>query len=548
MQHASLAAAPAPPAGVNRPTTGIQKYTGPWGRDQAKHLLRRTIFGPKQAEIDLFASLTMEAAVEKILTPSVTTPPIALYDSANDQPGLTWVMYDNRGNQVHRVRSLKAWMINNMIHQEPSIGEKMLLFWHNHLVTSTQTVDRARFSYFYVDLLRKHALGNFKTLAREISTDPAMLIYLSGNTNTQSAPNENYARELMELFTLGATDVNGNPNYTEEDVVTAARVLTGWNTKGYNQGVQSITNGHVFFLANQHDPNPKQFSSHFGNQVIHRPLATEYELELDDLIDMIFSRSEVSLFICRELYRWFLYYDIDNHTEQNVIQPMASTLVANNYDIRPVLKLLLESQHFNDALMIGTMIKNPADYVIGALRQLEIKFPVQIVAAHKLYHFAIGEKMVDMDMDVLDPPNVAGWSAYYQSPGFHERWVTGATHYVRTNFLSDLIRNKIRYSGNQATFQVGPFVVQLTKGQAHDVNQVVDATIDLLFPVPITANQRTNLKEILTGGLPDFEWTAEWALYLPTAANGNHANTKTMHAKLFEFFTTALSMAEYHLT
>ena len=207
-----------------------------------------------------------------------------------------------------------------MVAQPRSIREKMVLFYSNHFVIEFDMVTVSTYVYRYNELLRANALGNFKTLTREITINSAMLKYLNGDKNTNTAPNENYGRELQELFTVGK-DATGLPPYTEDDVQAAARVLTGWKNDLVG-GLTSANGFNSYFEPTKHDVNDKLFSSFYGGVTITGQSGMNGALEMDDLMNMIFAKDEVALNICRRLYRFFVYYEIDAATEANVIVPL----------------------------------------------------------------------------------------------------------------------------------------------------------------------------------------------------------------------------------
>ncbi|HEX8461100.1 MAG TPA: DUF1800 family protein, partial [Segetibacter sp.] len=318
-----------------RTITGLKAYTGAWTDNEVIHLLKRTMFGSKKADIDYFKTKTMSQAVDELLTPSAALPAPPLKDynetGALTQPdtnilaGTTWVNDPNNDGtiQSRRRASFKKWWMGNMVNQDRSIREKMTLFLHNHFSTETNDVGNAQYVYKHHAMLRTNAIGNFKNLVREITVDPAMLIYLNGQFNTATAPDENYGRELQELFCCGK---GPGSLYTESDVKAAAKVLTGWRN---NPATISS-----YFTASRHDTTNKQFSAFYNNTVITgRTGATAGDLELDALLTMVFNAQEVSKYICRRLYRWFVYYDIDSSVETNVIEPLAVIFRNNNYEL-----------------------------------------------------------------------------------------------------------------------------------------------------------------------------------------------------------------------
>lgn len=539
------------PTTTPRPRSGLGKFTGTWTRETAAHLLRRTIFAPTLEQITVAKNLGMENQVTALLAPWTITPPLYHGNETNsaDKLNTPWCFSDKWSNTERRRQNMKGWWVNQLVNQNVNLTTKMTLFWTNHLVTSMITVNDPRWSYEYVKLLSDNSFGNFKTMVRQVSSNAAMLRYLSGNSNTKGSPNENYARELMELFTLGVVDKNNNANYTEDDVVNAAKVLTGWQTKYTVNGIAPLYPW-ASFNPNQHDTSKKVFSSHFNNHTIQRTVSTEYINEIDDLMDMIFARQEVALFVVREMYRWFVYYEIDPWVEDNIITPLANQFRSGGYEIKPVIKTLLSSQHFYDMNVRGVMIKSPADFVAGIIRQFNI-----ILNANNrdnVYQcYQLNSEMIRMGQDLLDAPNVAGWPEYYLAPNFQQLWLNAATIQARNKFCDRLLTADIPVE-IQSSIKVPKinkqlFFITVSGGMAHDINKLIDSTVELFFPMGITANQRQRLKDVLIPGLPDEEWQAEWIQYLPNSTDNAKATTKTMEKKMKNYLYEVMSMAEFQL-
>ncbi|MBU6324581.1 MAG: DUF1800 family protein, partial [Bacteroidetes bacterium] len=421
-------------------STGLAEYTGSFGRAELQHLLRRALFGVKKTELDTLSSYTLSQVVDLLITPpaAAPAPPVNNYNATYADPnvalGATWVNapYTDGTLNFHRTMSFKSWWISQMLDQQPNISEKMVLFWHNHFATEINTVQDARISYLSNALLRKHALGNFKTLTREVTKDAGMLIYLNGALNSKAAPDENYARELQELFTLGK---GPDSKYTEDDVKAAARVLTGWRIN------RAGNPPNVYFDVTRHDTTNKQFSSFFGNKVITgRSTSTAGEDELTDLLDMIFGQTEVAKYVCRRLYKYFVYYELTPEVETNVITPLADIFRNNNYDIRPVLSALLKSEHFFDPLNRACYIKSPMDHLVGYSREWNLVYPgaSNPEMQYSMWNTLRGFGQI-LGQDLGDPPNVAGWPAYYQSPQFYELWINSDSYPKRNQFQDLLI-------------------------------------------------------------------------------------------------------------
>ncbi|MEN9613015.1 MAG: hypothetical protein RLZZ628_3829, partial [Bacteroidota bacterium] len=324
----------------------ITPYAGTWGRAQVLHLLRRTMFGVKKADLNYFLTKTMEQSVSELLSVlAAPNPPVNDYQNYVGTPdpyvalGETWI-HELKGDYPYpRLQSLRGWWMGLMWNQDRNIREKMVLFWHNHLPVSIGDVVTDPIpAYSYVAVLRKYALGNFKDMVREMTIEPAMLQYLDGQLNTRYAPNENYARELQELFTIGK---DASPIYTETDVQMAAKVLTGWRV--------SWPDNLVSYDSSLHDTSNKVFSSFYGNATINYASGASGGMtELNALLDLIFAKNDVALFIIRKLYRFFVYYKITADIEANVIVPLANLFRDNQYNILPVLNALFRSEHFYD--------------------------------------------------------------------------------------------------------------------------------------------------------------------------------------------------------
>jgi uncharacterized protein (DUF1800 family) len=527
-----------------RSLAGLAPYTGPWGYTQAAHLLRRATFGPTRAEITTAASQSLTQVLNRLFTaPAAPAPPVIGFPpvSANDLPlGAQFVTGSIEGGWIAR-SSVRAWWVGQML-KDTTIVEKMVLFWHNHFVTEFEGVYDSRFAYRYVALMRRQALGNIKQLAKDMTVEPAMLKYLNGSDNTADAPNENYGRELLELFTIGKGPLISAGNYTtytETDVQAAARVLTGWR--------HSDTNINSYYTASRHDTSTKRFSSAFGN----RTIANQGDQEYKALIDMIFDRPETAAFLVRKLYRWFVYYVIDATTEQNVIQPLATQLKNNGYNVAPVLRTLLGSEHFFDMVNMGCMIKSPLDLVVGAVRQMSVVFPPASDIA-KLYTGwrMLVETAEKMQQHIGNPPNVAGWPAYWQTPQFYEMWINAMTLPLRNQYTDRLI-SEYGYGTNfPATVNLKIDIIawarSLPAATAADCNLLIAELVKLLLPIPLTANQLAFLNDTLLPGLPDFEWTVEWQAFL--AAPNDTAKRSTVESKLRAVVRQIMGLAEYHLS
>lgn len=523
---------------------GLEPFAGAWNRAQAMHLLRRTLFGFTQSDLDLALAKNLSDTVDALLTlpAEVPAPPLAVDAKETAVPiGQTWVDAANDGtlNNV-RGQSLQAWWMGLILGQGFTIREKMTLFWHNHFANELKMVGDARYMHVQNTLLRLNALGNFKSLVKQITTDPAMLVYLNGDTNTKANPNENYGREVQELFTIGKGPeiAAGNyTNYTEEDVKTVARVLTGWTDV---RATKTST-----FRPLQHDAADKIFSAAYGNAVIMGRAGADGALELDDLVNLIFAQAETARFICRKIYRFFVYYAIDADTETNVIAPMADLLGKGGFEIKPVLAALFKSAHFHHALNQGCGIKTPIDLVAGSARLLQTPLPdaADVVKQYAVWK-ALQIEAADMQLELCMPPNVAGWPAYYQDPVFYEAWISSDTLPKRVQF-TDKLGSAQGYKAGQNAVVCDVTALARRSGDPSKVDVLVGDLAALFFPVAVTAKQTTYLQDILLSGLPDYEWTAAWSAFDANPADAN--SRAAVETRLRALIQAMMEMAEFQL-
>lgn len=577
----------------------LKPYSGNFGKPELLHLLRRSMFGVSHADLEFFKNKSLAEAVDQLVpkTPAIPSPPVRAYfnnpDPAKDtleqyedpvgsgnfkyavEWGKTWVDTPIPSNVVanpnnNRRLSLKNWWTGLMIHQDRTVYEKMIQFYQTVLVIEDSVVELANSAFMTQNLYRKYAFGNYKQLVKDISLDPGMLRYLNGNVNTKTAPDENYARELQELFTVGKGPGSG---YTEDDVKAAARVLTGWTlvTRANNQNILP-TKG---FNRNNHDINPKQFSAFYGNKVIINDTSIADKgpfenvetarafKELDELIEMIFATEEVSRYICRRLWNFFVYYEITPEIETEVIEPLAEIFRQYNNDpdqMHYVVKALLGSEYFFKTEFRGCMIKSAIDFHVGIIRTIQYPFPTstQLEAQYYMWN-RIHTFNVNAGQDVNDPPNVAGWPAYYQVPSYYELWVDTSTYPARKSGYESFARssfslNKNNTYGGASSPSYGYTVkfnwVDFVKKfeNPSDPNSLIAEAVELLLGATVSQNVKDQLKTnyLLLGQATDYYWTDAWEVYLANP-NTSDPEARRVPTMLQDLFIYLMSSAEFHL-
>jgi Protein of unknown function (DUF1800) len=542
--------------------TGLDPYTPSLNEKEISHLLRRTMFGVTPNDVAVFKGMNASQAVDLLLkTSPAPAPPINNYDESyqdyvgtNDQDkklvtlnipekpdkyvklGETFVgaKYDDN-TEYHRNMSMKGWWMNNIINQAPNIHEKMLFFWHNHVPIQMLLVYNASFSYKYYSTIRTNALGNFKTLMKELTLDPAMLFYLNGTYNEKWAPDENYGRELQELFCFGK---GPGSKYTEDDVKAAARILTGWKSQ-YDLPI-------TYFKADVHDTGDKQFSAFYGNKKITGQTGDNGKKELDEMLDMMFSVDELGMHVCRKLYRFFVYAQIDAATEATIIKPLADLFKKSNFEIMPVLAKLLKSEHFFDSLNRGVQIKTPVEFVADICRNFKVKLPKSTDYANSYLTFASMYYWTsDMLLGIGDPPNVAGWPAWYQKPALDRYWINTSSLAKRGQNTDTML-----YWGYGTWYkhEAGIDAIAFTK-TLKDPSSVQGLISEMTARMSISVLDPTiavQLKNILTyNQAQEYYWTNAWNEYL--AAPTDDMKINNIKWRLIDFYRYLFQLEEYHL-
>ncbi len=544
--------------------SGLSPYTGTWGKTEVLHLLRRTGYGFKKADVDTLLAMSMTNAVNAVLNVNTTppSPPVNSYNNFSpDENGLPYGA-DWTNNPLptgafttnsRRNESLAQWNFGLACNQDLTIKEKMTWFWYHFIPVDFETVRVASYPYAgsnscrilhtYLKMFRDNPLGNYKTLIRTMATQPAMMYYLDNQANTKTSPDENFAREIMELFTLGKDPLS---QYTEADVVQAAKVLTGWRVVNLNTA-NPITNFNVSF----HETSNKQFSPFFNNTIINNTGASE----LDAFITMIFSKSQVvSEYICRRLYRYFVYYDIDATIESNIITPLAQTFVANNWEIAPVLNQLFKSQHFFDMANRGVYIKSPFDLVIGSLRTFNLSYtvstPTNYEAQYRVWNYFNNTISGGLEQTMGKIQNVSGWVAFYQNPSFHQYWINSSTTQKRFDFLNRIFNGyNLVYNGLTTRIEVDliAFIQQFNPAICSDPDLLVAECVRFLLPIDLSATQKNQIKiqSLLSNQTANSYWTSAWLLYLSDTKNTTNKNS--VKTRLKSLLVTLTQLAEYQL-
>ncbi len=377
----------------------VQAAMGP---DDARHLLNRAGFGATPREIAEYAALERTQAVERLLAgtggAAVTAPPQWVREPITPPRALRGATKEERqaflAQEIGRSFDLRAWWIGEMLATPSPLTERMTLFWHNHFVSSQQKVRYARLMYEQNVLLRRHATGSFAALLHAVARDPAMIVYLDSASNRKGSPNENFAREVMELFTLG------EGHYAEQDVREAARAFTGWSL--------DLDTGAFRFRPFLHDAGAKTVLGRSGN------------FDGDEVLDILLAQRATAEFVVAKLWREF----VSPEPDPQAVQRIAARFRAARYDLKVALRELFLAEAFWAAGSRAALVKSPVDLVVGTLRALEFQvgdpLPFALVTA-------------GLGQNLFAPPNVKGW------PG-GEAWINSSTLLGRKQFAERIFR------------------------------------------------------------------------------------------------------------
>lgn len=541
----------------------LDTYVTPLTSKTAAHLLWRSTFGPTQQEITDFTGKTATQAVDLLISnvASVESPPPPVeMDPARADVGQPFMAKPfDIGRATNYLKYVQYWWIGLMTEQNgaPAILEKLTAFWQNHFVVTSTDVEDYRYIYKYITFLRANALGNFRDMTIGMTKDPGMLIFQNGNENTKDSPNENYGRELQELFTVGQRDFAGNHNYTEDDVKAAARVLTGWQAQNFF--VPGSTQIGSSFNPDRHDVDDKTFSTHYnGTTITGRSGSTAGDAELVDLINMMLAHPETPKFICRKLYRWYVNPNVTQDIENQVIIPLANFFASasNNFEIKPVLKKLLTSQVFFDQANIAAIVKSPAEFMIGMMRHFGQPVPDMSTdsGAFRLMMEFLAGSMNTMQLSFLNQPTVFGSLPYFQT-GYSRNWINGTTLGFRGSRTDALVYPYVRIKPDyvlqidvlKRLTAIQPNFSNVSASPAITSEQVLAEFSKNLYMVELTQVQKDFLidKIMMMNSSPRTTWTREWDAY--RAAPNDVSRQNTILWRCRAMLKYMLRMAEYQL-
>lgn len=554
----------------------LTEITGTLGRSRAAHLLRRCTFGPTPGQIEEFAGYTATEALEKLFEEPAENPAPPI----DPLTGSTWVDPEGQSKaggsnseQDDLFEFFMAWHLDVMRNSGMNLRERITWFYHTHLPARWTEIRSSEAIYYQNCLFRHYAFGDFKELFIKICIDNAMLVYLDGYTNHKDNPNENFAREMFELYGIGKGPQLAEGNYTyytEDDIKAATRVLTGWildedfskldpDTGLPTSKMRSTTGGNpAVELATGHDAGLKTFTDIYNSKSIEPaeiidslPTVEAAYGELDEMIGMIFDHPATARFITRKVYRFFIYHFISDEVESDIIVPLAEHFRTNGFSMKELLLKLLKSEHFYDADNAlteddnaGALIKSPVDIFMGLFRLFGMDLPDRETETALFYQDMafIVKKLKDQGLNFYEPFEVAGYPAYHQIPGYNRNWITTyalAHRYQAGEVLMGLT------GADDLSFKLNILDWVENSGYVNDpsdASQIVDVLVENLLAVELNQERYDYFHDtVFLDTLSKTTWQYEWNQYT------GGGNDTVVRERIETLFSALIQTPEFQL-
>lgn len=420
-----------------------------WTAENAAHLLRRSGFGPTSAEVKQLVKKGQAGAIQSLFkkgTPS---------DKWKYDPDETYL------------NEMQNWWVKRMLAAKVPLVEKMALFWHNFFATAISKLESVHLMHQQNRTLRKYALKSFRELLNAMCRDPALLIWLDNDSNVAEDPNENFARELQELFSTGTHDAAGAPNYSEQDVVECARAFTGW----------TVRNDDFYFDAGEHDFGTKTFKGTTG------------PLDGTDVIELLVVDPATARRIAHKLYSFFAR---DVELSDPVLDPLVQAYYDHDTAIRPVLEAIFGSDGFYADDVRYARVKSPVEFLVGSIRMLKGK-----VVDKNDAHYWIGEYLQSLGQSIFDPPSVFGWNEGMS-------WASSNALLQRSQ-MAERIADARGFDSPPIVWKPKSFLPKPSKWGGYDAAGVVEFVLSALGPVRAEPSTVALLEQYLLAdenGLP----------------------------------------------
>jgi len=562
----------------------LNRYNGEFGDKQKKHLLNRTVVGYAKRHLDDLKGLTLEESIDKIFTQHSLGEPInnyygeispseyqSLYGNEDVQPGEPFInrpyVRNNNPDEIsghYRHNAITSWLYSSIYNQPTSIEWKLFLFLHN--LTPVQDFGRHKTRFAYLKLVYEGSFRNYKDYIYDLTLDPTMLEYLNLQASQKDTPDENYAREVQELFTVGKHPFS---EFTEEDVREAARLLVGWyfdwDQTLYTEGWEPV----VGFNQYNHDTGDKQFSEFYNNTFIAGRNGPDGRYELNDFLDMIFETEKCAIYLSRRLYQFFVYPVVSEYADEQIIKPLAEIMRDSDYSLAETLKVLLSSEYFFAEEFHNSMITSPVDFSFKAMKGLSILEGDLVRWDNETYISSFpedlpmfDEKFINPDtrsyfffrhmnwitsnqgMEIHNPPSVSGWPAFYQDPIYDLYWINSVTIKARKEITENMSRWGLWLEdGNNLRPNLESFIDSFDEPEKLDsiISQLADRFLGAEIPEQALLRIR---KSVLGDELNENYWTQAVNEFRTTKSRNAY---NTLYWRIEQFLYQIFELYEAHL-
>ena len=565
----------------------LNPYAGEFGYKQKRHLLNRVLVGYADRHMKDLDGLSLDQAIDLIFKKPELGEPVNNYyhDFPPEEykkkylvddvkPGAPFISKalsrDERQGfpaefaGTERQSAYDTWTYANFYSQPTTVAGRLFLFLHTLTPYKEDNV-RLKALYYSHKLTYEGAWRNYKDYIYDVTLSDNMLYFLNLKFSKKEAPDENFAREVQELFTVGKRPFS---KFTESDVKAAARLLVGWDSLG----IENLTDeGYVTknnYQENNHDTGDKQFSKFYGNRLIKGRTGPDGgKLELKEFYDMIFETEEVGIYLSRRLVQFFIYPILNDYVEENIIKPLAVVLRKSNYSLAEALKVLLKSEYFFAEEFYNSMIKSPMEYSMGLFKEFEIvkgnvrndnynsfftddlsKFEPKnidpIYISYRIFsqvkHDAIGRQGYSFG----SPPSVSGWQAYYQEPVYDLIWINSDSVKRRKELSVSLARNGVPLSDRHHVHFDVNVLLKKTKDPSN-INTFIRDLAKIILGVDISDKVFLRIKRSILGeNFPDYYWSDAVNAFL---SNPNKDNYNTLYNRIGQILIQIFDLNEIHV-
>ena len=562
----------------------LSRYTGIFGKKEKKHLLNRCLVGYAERHLKDLDNLSLEDAIDFLFTKHELGEPVnnyyrdvspqqyeSIYGNSDVSPGEPFLsrpyVRNNNPDEIsggERHNAITSWMYSSIYNQPTSIDWKLFLFLHN--LTPVQDFGRHKTRYAYLKLVYDGSFRNYRDYIYDLTLDPTMLEYLNLQASPKDTPDENYAREVQELFTVGKRPF---AEFTEKDVREAARLLVGWyfdwDRTLYTEGWEPV----VGFNEHNHDTGDKQFSEFYNNTFIEGRAGSNGRYELDEFLDMIFATEKCAIYLSRRLYQFFVYPIVSDYAEEQIIKPLAQVMRDSNYSLAETLKVLLSSEYFFAEEFHNSMICSPLDFTFKVMKGLSI-FEGDLVRWNEntyISYFAedlsqFDQKFKDLEtrayfffrhmgwrtnqlgMEVHNPPNVSGWAAFYQDPIYDLYWINSVTIKSRKEFTESMTRwGTWLDDGVHIRFNLEQFIESFD--DPYKLNSIISQLADRFLGAEIPEDALLRIrKSVLGEELNEMYWTNAVEDFLSRKDRNSY---HTLYGRIEQFMFQLFELYEVHL-